>query len=55
MNTSQDTDPESVLKSIRDITEMSIQAYLHQNKLVLDTSEVSQKAFATFNQNTKSF
>lgn len=47
--------PESVLKTIRDITEISIQAYLQQNKLALDTSEASKQALVTFNQNTKSF
>jgi len=47
--------PESILKTIRDITEMSIQAYIHQSKLALNTSEASKQIFSTFNQNTKSF
>ncbi len=47
--------PESVLKTIRDITDMSLQAYASQNKVVTDTSESTKRAFKTFNENTKSF
>lgn len=46
---------DSILKTIHDITEISIKAYLQQNKLALDTSKVSKQVFDTFNQNTKSF
>jgi len=47
--------PDSVLKTIRDITDMSLQAYTNQNKISVDTSEATKQAFKTFNQNTKSF
>ena len=47
--------PESVLKTIRDITDISLQAYANQNKISVDTSEATKQAFKTFNQNTKSF
>jgi len=47
--------PESVLKTIRDITDISLQAYASQNKIVTDTSQTTKQAFKTFNQNTKSF
>jgi len=47
--------PESVLKTIRDITDISLQAYASQNKIATDTSEATKQAFKTFNQNTKSF
>ncbi len=47
--------PESVLKTIRDITDFSLQAYTNQNKITTNTSEATKQAFKTFNQNTKSF
>ncbi len=47
--------PESVLKTIHDITDISLQAYTNQNKIASDTSEATKQAFKTFNQNTKSF
>lgn len=47
--------PESVLKTIRDITDISLQAYANQNKITANTSEATKQAFKTFNQNTKSF
>ncbi len=47
--------PESVLKTIRDITDFSLQAYANQNKITAGTSEATKQAFKTFNQNTKSF
>ena len=47
--------PESVPKTIRDITDISLQAYASQNKIATDTSEATKQAFKTFNQNTKSF
>lgn len=47
--------PESVLKTIRDITNFSLQAYANQNKITTDTTEATKQAFKTFNQNTKSF
>ena len=47
--------PESVLKTIRDITDISLQAYANQNKINVNTSEATKQAFKTFNQNTKSF
>ena len=47
--------PDSVLKTIRDITDISLQAYSNQNKISVDTSEATKQAFKTFNQNTKSF
>jgi hypothetical protein len=34
--------PDSVLKTIRDITDMSLQAYANQNKIGVDTSEPPQ-------------
>ncbi len=47
--------PESVLKTIRDITDFSLEAYTNQNKITVNTSEATKQAFKTFNQNTKSF
>ncbi len=47
--------PDSVLRIIRDITDISLQSYVHQNKIAGDTSEATRQAFKTFNQNTKSF
>ena len=47
--------PDSVLRTIRDITDFAIQAYAQQNKINVDTSEATKQAFKTFNQNTKSF
>ncbi len=47
--------PDSVLKTIRDITDISLEAYTNQNKISVDTSEATKQAFKTFNQNTKSF
>jgi uncharacterized protein with PIN domain len=47
--------PESVLKTIRDITDFSLEAYANQNKITTNTSEATKQAFKTFNQNTKSF
>ena len=46
---------ESVLKTIRDITDFSLEAYTNQNKITANTSEATKQAFKTFNQNTKSF
>ena len=47
--------PESVLRTIRDITDISLQSYAQQNKISVDTAEGTKQAFKTFNQNTKSF
>jgi len=47
--------PESVLRTIKDITDISLQAYAQQNKINMDTTEATKQAFKTFNQNTKSF
>ncbi len=47
--------PDSVLKTIRDITDISLQAYANQNKINVNTSEATKQAFKIFNQNTKSF
>jgi len=47
--------PESVLRTIRDITDISLQAYAQQNKINMNTTEATKQAFKTFNQNTKSF
>jgi len=47
--------PEATLKTIRDITEQSIKAYEDQNKISLDVTEETTKAFNAFNENTKSF
>ena len=47
--------PESVLKTIQEIAEMSIQAYLRQNQLTLETIKTSKQVFSKFNENTKSF
>ncbi len=47
--------PESVLKTIRDITDFSLEAYANQNKITTNTTEATKQAFKTFNQNTKSF
>ena len=47
--------PDSVLRTIRDITDVSLQAYAQQNKMTADATEATKQAFKTFNQNTKSF
>ena len=47
--------PEYVLKTIRDITDISLQAYANQNKINVNASEATKQVFKTFNQNTKSF
>jgi hypothetical protein len=47
--------PEATLKTIRDITEQAIKAYEDQNKIALDATEETTKAFNAFNENTKSF
>ena len=47
--------PEATLKTIRDITEQAIKAYEDQNKIALDVTEETTKAFNAFNENTKSF
>lgn len=47
--------PEATLKTIRDITEQAIKAYEDQNKIALDATEETTKAFNVFNENTKSF
>lgn len=47
--------PDSVLNTIRDITDISLQAYANQNKINVNTSEATKQAFKIFNQNTKSF
>jgi len=47
--------PDSVLRTIRDITDVSLQAYAQQNKMSADATEATKQAFKTFNQNTKSF
>lgn len=47
--------PESRLQTIRDMIDVSIQAYLQQNKFTLDTAEATKQAFAVFNEHTKSF
>ncbi len=47
--------PDSVLKTIRDITDFSLQAYAQQNKISANSTEITKQAFKTFNQNTKSF
>ena len=47
--------PEATLKTIRDITEQAIKAYEDQNKISLDATEETTKAFNAFNENTKSF
>ena len=46
---------ESSLQIIHEMTEMSIQAYLKQNKIIFDTVGTTEQAFATFNDTTKSF
>ncbi len=46
--------PESVLKTIQDITDFSLEAYANQNKITTNASEATKQAFKTFNQNTKS-
>jgi hypothetical protein len=46
---------EATLKTIRDITEQAIKAYEDQNKISLDVTEETTKAFNAFNENTKSF
>jgi len=47
--------PESVLQTIHDLTEASIQAYLQQNKLTINSAETSKQIFSIFNENTRSF
>ena len=47
--------PEATLKVIRDLTEQAIKAYEDQNKISLDATEETTKAFNAFNENTKSF
>ena len=47
--------PESVLQTIHDLTEASIQAYLQQNKLTINSAEASKQIFSIFNENTQSF
>lgn len=47
--------PEATLKTVRDITEQAIKAYQAQNRIVIDTTEVTKQAFNAFNENTKSF
>jgi len=47
--------PEATLKTIRDITEKAIKAYEDQNKIALDATEQTTRAFNAFNENTKSF
>lgn len=46
---------ESSLQIINEMAEMSIQAYLKQNKFIFDTVGTTEQAFATFNDTTKSF
>lgn len=46
---------ESTLQTIHDMTELSIQAYLQQNKIMFDTVGITEQTFATFNDTTKSF
>ncbi|QLH06328.1 hypothetical protein [Nitrosopumilus ureiphilus] len=46
---------ESTLQTIHEMTELSIQAYLQQNKIIFDTVVTTKQAFATFNDTTKSF
>jgi len=46
---------ESTLQTIHDMTELSIQAYLQQNKIMFDTVGTTEQTFATFNDTTKSF
>jgi hypothetical protein len=46
---------ESTLQTIRDMTELSIQAYLQQNKKILDGCETTAQTFTIFNETTKSF
>jgi len=47
--------PEATLKTIRDITEQAIKVYEDQNKISLDVTEETTKAFNVFNENAKSF
>ena len=47
--------PESVLQTIHDLTEASIQAYLQQNIITINSTETTKKLFALFNENTQSF
>lgn len=47
--------PDSTLQIIHDMTELSIQAYLQQNKSIFDTVETTKKAFTKFNETTKTF
>ncbi len=47
--------PDFSLQIIRDMIEISIQAYLQQNKFTLDITDTTKQTFTVFNQNTKSF
>jgi len=46
---------ETTLQTIRDMVELSNQAYLQQNKLTFDTVKTTKDAFSIFNETTKSF
>jgi hypothetical protein len=47
--------PNFSLQIIRDMVEISIQAYLQQNKFTLDITDTTKQTLTVFNQNTKSF
>lgn len=47
--------PERNLEGARDITEQAIKAYAAQNEIALETTEATNRAFHTFNENTELF
>ena len=46
---------ESTLQTIREMTELSIQAYLKQNMFLSDSVDTIKQSFSSFNATTKSF
>ncbi len=47
--------PEETMRTINEITNQAINAYVAQNKIALDAADASRQAFNSFNENTKSF
>jgi len=47
--------PEAALDAVRTITRQASDAFVAQNKAVMDSAEVTKQAFNAFNENTKSF
>ena len=47
--------PQETMRTINEITNQAINAYVAQNKIALDAADASRQAFNSFNENTKSF